>query len=73
MKSMGVEELQVQYMGIRSDGKHQLSRKAVLEGRNGKSSPPNGESVPSPAPAPLVEMSVEELDVIVNAIEGVEG
>jgi polyribonucleotide nucleotidyltransferase len=73
MKSMGVEELQVQYMGIRSDGKHQLSRKAVLEGRNGKSSPPNGESVPSPAPAPLVEMSVEELDVIVHAIEGVEG
>ena len=67
VKSMGVEEFQVQYMGIRNDGKHQLSRKAVLEGKNGssRSSPPNGE-----AAAPVV-MSEDEFEVIVNAIEAI--
>ena len=69
VKSMGVEELQVQYMGIRNDGKHQLSRKAVLDGKNGSnrsSSPPTNGEVPVP-----VVMSEDELDVIVSAIEGV--
>jgi polyribonucleotide nucleotidyltransferase len=69
MKSMGVEELQVQYMGIRNDGKHQLSRKAVLDGKDGKGSPPNGETARSATPV----MTTEELDVIVSAIEAVEG
>jgi len=70
MKSMGVTELQVQYMGIRNDGKHQLSRKAVLDGKNSNGNPTNGEASPRSTPP---QMSEEELDVIVSAIEGVDG
>lgn len=69
VKSMGVEELQVQYLGVRNDGKHQLSRRAVLEGNNGRSKPPNGSGPPAPPPATMPD---DELDVIAKAIEGAE-
>jgi polyribonucleotide nucleotidyltransferase len=69
MKSMDVEELEVVYVGTNDAGKRQLSRKAVLEARNGKASnKPNGSSPPPPPAA----MSDEELDVIAKAIEGVQ-
>ena len=58
MKSMGAEELEVMYMGVKSNGKIELSRKAVLEQRagKGKKRPPQEEQ---PAAPPAPEMSEE--------------
>ena len=76
MRSMNVEELTVKYIG-RDKGKIQLSRKAVLEEQSdGASSPAkrNGRSSPSssqPGDLPPA-MSKAELDIIAQAIEGVQ-
>lgn len=67
MKSMNVEELEVIYLGINDGGKRQLSRKAVLEGKEGKIPRTN-----TPPPSPPTAMSDEELDVIARAIEGIK-
>jgi polyribonucleotide nucleotidyltransferase len=68
VKGMNVEEFDVIYLGINAEGKRQLSRKAVLEKKNGKSSKPIQSSPPPPPPT----MSNEELDVIAKAIEGAQ-
>jgi polyribonucleotide nucleotidyltransferase len=68
VKGMNVEEFDVVYLGINAEGKRQLSRKAVLEKKNGKSSKPIQSSPPPPPPT----MSNEELDVIAKAIEGAQ-
>lgn len=70
VKSMNVEELEVVYLGINNAGKRQLSRKAVLEAKNGKSSPAKAD--PSTSSTPPAAMSEEELDVIARAIEGIQ-
>lgn len=63
VKSMGVEELEVMYMGRKSDGKLSLSRKKALESKFGNTGPPKKEKE-EPA-----KMSDDELDVIAAAIE----
>jgi len=67
MKSMNVEELEVMYLGINDSGKRQLSRKAVLEGKDGKM--PRKSTSPPPPPA---AMSEDELDIIARAIEAIK-
>ncbi len=67
MKSMNVEELEIMYLGINDSGKRQLSRKAVMEGKDGKIPP--RKSTPLVPPA---AMSEAELDVIARAIEGIK-
>lgn len=64
VKSMGVEELEVMYMGKQPNGKLSLSRKKALEAKFGNKEPPKKEE-----PA---KMSSEELDVIAAAIESVQ-
>jgi polyribonucleotide nucleotidyltransferase len=73
MKSMGVEELTVKYLGMEK-GKAKLSRKAVLEEQFGSkaqseslSSPVNGDVTP-----PLEAMSQKEAEVIAQAIEAIQ-
>jgi polyribonucleotide nucleotidyltransferase len=61
VKSMNVEELEVVYLGMNDAGKRQLSRKQVHTGK--------AKSEPKQEPS---QMSVEELDVIAKAIEGVK-
>jgi len=64
MNSMGIEEMEVKYLGKNNKGKLQLSRKAVLEDkRNGNKKTPK---------TPKAEMSKEEVDVIAQAIEGIK-
>lgn len=62
IKSMGVEELDVRFLGTNEKGQMRLSRKDLLE--NPKGTPPPAEK---PAPA---AMSDSEVDVIAAAIEG---
>lgn len=69
MKSMNVEELEVMYMGINDAGKRQLSRKAVMEARDGKA--PSARKSASPTPPPEA-MSEDELAVIARAIDGIK-
>lgn len=84
MRSMGVEELTVKYLGT-SNGKVQLSRKALLEEKDGGS--PNRSSSRPPLPprsgdrssgnnevngASPPTMTESEVDVISQAIEGIE-
>lgn len=64
MNSMGIEEMEVKYLGKNAKGKLQLSRKAVLEDKK------NG--IKAKKPEPAVEMSAEEVDVIAQAIEGIK-
>jgi hypothetical protein len=74
MKSMGVEELTVKYLGM-DRGKIKLSRKAILDEKYGnnkdtssidtQNGTPNGEEKdPS--------MSKEEIDAIAQAVEGIQ-
>jgi polyribonucleotide nucleotidyltransferase len=76
MKSMGVEELTVKYMGM-DRGKHRLSRKAALEelyggGESKSNGSNNGRTGPTPSsPPPPAIMSGEEVDVIAEAIKDV--
>lgn len=62
IKSLGVEELTVKYLGVEK-GKIRLSRKAVLEEASGIKKSDTKENGAS--------MSKEELDVISKAVEGV--
>jgi len=64
VKSMGVEELTVKYLGTER-GKAKLSRKAVLEEQFGESKP----KTPEPVAA---NMSKDEVDVIAKALEGLD-
>jgi polyribonucleotide nucleotidyltransferase len=75
MRSMGVEEMTVKYMGM-DKGKHRLSRKAALEqlygfgdSKNGSSN--NGSTDPTSRapPSSPAFMSPEEVDVIAEAIK----
>jgi polyribonucleotide nucleotidyltransferase len=70
MKSMGAEELEVMYQGLSDKGKHQLSRKAVLEEKYGKKRQQKETSKMSDEPS---KMSDDEIDVIAQAIEGISG
>ena len=65
MRSMGVEELEVKFLGINDKGKYQLSRKAVLEDKHG------GGRKKKEAKEPVPSMSDDEIDIIAQAIEGV--
>lgn len=68
MNSIGVDELEVKYLGKNAKGQLQLSRKALLEEkRGGKREENDKKSVPT---AP--DMSNEEIDVIASAIEGIK-
>jgi len=65
----------VVYRGLNKKGKHELSRKAVLEARRearrgggGRDNRREENKPPTPAP----EMSKEEVDVIAQAIESVQ-
>ncbi len=62
MNSLGIEKMEVKYMGKNNKGKLQLSRKAVLEDKRNENSPR----------VPKTEMSEEEVDVIAQAIEGIK-
>lgn len=65
MKSLGIEEMEVRYIGKNSKGQLQLSRKSVLEERkNGGKK--NDDTIP------VQKMSAEEVDVIAQAIEGIK-
>ncbi len=63
MNSLGIEEMEVKYLGKNKKGQLQLSRKAVLEEKKG------GKKALS---VPKTEMSEEEIDVIAQAIEGIK-
>lgn len=65
MRSMGVDELTVKYLG-KDKGKLQLSRKAVLEEKAGTGGK-NSDGPPKEPP----KMSSDEVDVIAQAIEGI--
>jgi polyribonucleotide nucleotidyltransferase len=67
VKSMGVEELEVRFLGVNEKGQLRLSRKDVLLNPNGTPpAPPNGDEKVDPPAA----MSESEVDVIARAIEG---
>lgn len=75
MRSMNVEELTVKYIGI-DKGKVKLSRKAVLEDQFGGGSGSNNrredDRSSRPEAQPVVAaMTEEEVDIIAQAIEGV--
>ena len=71
MRSMGVEELTVKYIG-KDKGKLQLSRKAVLEEQSGGTGGGQNRKPSGPPKAPSTPtMSDDELSVIADAIEGV--
>ena len=73
IKSMGVDELTVKYLGIDERGKAKLSRKAVLEEQFG-SSPTTAKSTPingSDENGGDV-MSKQEVDIIAQAIEAIK-
>ena len=65
MRAMGVEELEVKYLGINDKGKYQLSRKAVLDDKIG------GGGQQREAKETIPKMSDDEIDVIAKAIDGV--
>uniref|UniRef100_A0A6U3D5C1 polyribonucleotide nucleotidyltransferase n=1 Tax=Entomoneis paludosa TaxID=265537 RepID=A0A6U3D5C1_9STRA len=76
VRSMNTDELTVKYMGM-DRGKIKLSRKAVLEERNGgaPASKGNGRSKERQSPAaeaPAPVMSEEEVDVIAQAIADIK-
>ena len=73
MKSMGVEELTVKYLGM-DRGKAKLSRKAVLDEQFGarpaetQNTPVNGSTEDTTTEA----MSLQEVDIIAQAIEAIK-
>jgi len=74
VNSLGTEELEVKYLGINEKGQLRLSRKAVLEDRLGITPSNNrqrggGRGSADTAPS---AMSKDEVDVIAQAIEGVQ-
>jgi polyribonucleotide nucleotidyltransferase len=80
VKSLNTEQLEVKYLGVSDSGKRQLSRKDALEERGGGigekySRPPtrNGKAKEnSPSSPPESSMSEVELDVIAQAIQGIQ-
>jgi polyribonucleotide nucleotidyltransferase len=70
MNSLGIEEMEVKYLGKNNKGQLQLSRKAVLEekkdGKGSKDRKKDSNDIPN------TEMSDEEIDVIAQAIEGIK-
>lgn len=71
MKSMGVEELTVMYLGM-DKGKPKLSRKAVLESQLGQLKPNGEDSSVAGTDTDVPAMSLEEVNVIAQAIEGIK-
>jgi polyribonucleotide nucleotidyltransferase len=75
VNSLNTDELEVKYLGINDKGQLRLSRKAVLEEKLG-STPRIPKSEPDPpkrdTTSPQLTMSKDEVDVIVQAIEGVQ-
>ncbi|KAL7547699.1 hypothetical protein ACHAWF_010982 [Thalassiosira exigua] len=79
VRAMNTETLEVVYLGKNKKGQHQLSRKAVLEGRGvkarggneggGRGRRTDGGGASSPSP----EMSQEEVEVIARAIDNATG
>lgn len=67
VNSMGVQELEVRYLGVNEKGQLRLSRKDVLVNPTDPPPPatPNGEEEEAPA-----AMTQDEVDVIAAAIEG---
>lgn len=63
MNSLGIEEMEVKYIGKNKKGQVQLSRKIVLEEKRGNKKENK---------VPKSEMSEEEIDVIAQAIEGIK-
>ncbi|KAG7352990.1 polyribonucleotide nucleotidyltransferase [Nitzschia inconspicua] len=79
VKSLNTDQFEVKYLGISDAGKRQLSRKDALPGGGGggnSSRPPrkNGaaKEAESSSPSPTTAMSEDELDVIAQAIQGVQ-
>jgi hypothetical protein len=71
MKSMGVEEVTVKYLGM-DKGKARLSRKAVLEEQLGRLNP-NGAIGSNPTSEPTEQaMSTVDATVIAQALEGLQ-
>ena len=64
MNSLGIEEMEVKYLGKNQKGQLQLSRKAVLIDKK--------DGGKKEKKAPKTEMSDEEIDVIAQAIEGIK-
>jgi polyribonucleotide nucleotidyltransferase len=81
VKSLNTEQFEVKYLGVSDAGKRQLSRKDALEdrrgGNGGKSTRPlnrNGKAIEnsqSSSPSDS-SMSEDELDVIAQAIQGIQ-
>lgn len=71
IRSMNVEELTVKYIGVEK-GKIQLSRKAVLEEQYGKSEKKSTLTKDTNSSNTIVSMSKDEVDVIAQAIEGLQ-
>lgn len=65
------QHFSVKYIGKNNRGKHSLSRKAVLEERNGKKPSGGEKKAPNSKENQEAKMSKEEVDVIAQAIEGV--
>lgn len=70
VKAMNVDELEVKYLGVNDKGKYQLSRKAVLEDRQGGGNGRTEKKAANP-PTTATEMTKDEIDVIAQAIENV--
>merc|ERR1711937_1014099 len=67
VRAMKTEEFDVVYLGLNKGGKRSLSRKATLGKNRGTNGKTNGEKC-----EPVSVMSEQELDVIAQAIEGVQ-
>lgn len=62
MNSLGIEEMEVKFLGMNKKGQVQLSRKAVMEDKRANRGPK----------VKKTKMSDEEVDVIAQAIEGIK-
>lgn len=71
VSSLGVEEIEVKYIGKNAKGKFQLSRKQVLEDRKngGKKNTPPAKKAPTSGGDDMPQV---EVDVITQAIEGLK-
>jgi len=71
MNSLGIEEMEVKYLGKNERGKLQLSRKAVLEDK--KATNGSGRNAKEKNLEEAGKLTQEEVDVIAQAIEGLQG
>jgi len=75
IRSMDTETLEVVYLGLNKKGKHELSRKKVLEARRrarGGGGNGGGRRMDNMHPTSAPKMSKEEVDVIAQAIESAQ-